>query len=110
MAGSALDGDLEVGEGLDDFGEFANGQGERTGAADFGLDAAADAEIEIGGGEPDGIVLGLEEDVAQDGHGGAGAHDIEHLLEAGGKMLAVDLELHGAQIRQPSRLLAMPNR
>jgi hypothetical protein len=87
--------DIHAGQFADDRCEALYRQGDRAGFLHLGLDLAADAEIEIRGGEGNLVLLRFNEHIAQDGHGGFGADHVEHLGEAVGEMIAIDFEFHG---------------
>ena len=55
---------------------------------------AANAQIEVCGGERNLILFRLDEDIAQNGHGGFGADHVEHLSKAVGEVIAIDFEFH----------------
>ncbi|OBQ37216.1 MAG: hypothetical protein AN484_25180 [Aphanizomenon flos-aquae WA102] len=74
--------------------EFLDRQGNATRRRDRGLDAAADAEIEVGGGQGDRVAFGFDEHVLEDRHRGAAPDDIGHAGEAVEKVIPVYLELH----------------
>jgi hypothetical protein len=45
------------------------------------------------------VLLGLDQDIAQDWHGGFGADHVEDLSKAIREMIAVDFEFHGRGVR-----------
>jgi hypothetical protein len=98
VVGRTVEGHVDVGQFAHDGGQALDGQGDGARFLHLGLDLAADAQIEIGGGQRDLVLLRLDEHVAQDGHRGFGADHVEHLGEAVGEVIAVDFEFHRAEI------------
>jgi hypothetical protein len=52
-------------------------------------------------------LLGFDQHVAEDGHGGTSRDNIENLLETVAEMILVDLKLHGREFVGLLDLLAM---
>ena len=52
-------------------------------------------------------LLGFDQHVAENGHGGTGCQNVEDLLETVAKVILVDLELNGREFGVFSDLLAM---
>jgi hypothetical protein len=51
----------------------------------------------------------MQKHIAQNGHRCAGAHDVENLLQADGKVIAINLEFHEAQVSRSKGKLAILN-
>lgn len=79
MVGRAVKGDIHAGEFAHDGGEALDGERHGAGLLDLGLDLAADAEVKVGGGQRNVVLFRLDQHVAEDGHGGFGANDVEDL-------------------------------
>ena len=81
-------------KGADDGNQFLDWQGDATRRRYGSLDAAADTEIEVGGGQGDRVSLRFDEHVLQNRHRRAVTHDVGDAGEAVEKMISVNLELH----------------
>ena len=94
VRGAGVEGDVHIGQFAHDGGQPLDREGDGAAFLDLGLDFAADAEIEIRGGERDVVLVRLDQHVAEDGHGGFGPHDIEDLGQAVAEVVAIDLKFH----------------
>jgi hypothetical protein len=72
-------------------------QGDRSAFLHVRLDLAANAEVEVGRGQRNEVLVRLDQHVAQDGHRGLRTHDVEDLGQAVAEVVAVNFEFHGAR-------------
>ncbi len=79
-----------------DRGQTLDRQGHRSAFLHVRLDLAANAEVEVGRGQRNEVLVRLDQHVAQDGHRGLRTHDVEDLGEAVAEVVAVNFEFHGA--------------
>jgi len=91
-----VDADLDVlGRQLADDGrQLARRQGGGTLLLDFGGHAAGHPDIEVGGRQLQDAVAGPQQDVGEDGQGGAGTDNVLHLLNGLLEGILADRELH----------------
>src|SRR5690606_34597208 len=91
-----IDADLNVlGRQLADDGrQLARGKGGGPLLLDFGGHAAGDADVEIGGGQLQDAVASPQQDVGENGQGGARTDNVLHLLNGLLEGILADRELH----------------
>jgi hypothetical protein len=82
--------DLGAAQFTGDAHELLDGDGGGAGLGDLGLDTARDGHVEVSGGQLQAVVGGFEEDVRQDGQGGAGADHVLDGLESGHQLIFGD--------------------
>lgn len=101
VAVCGLDADLAVWEALDQVAQQGSGDSNGPFPADLhvclGLDA--DAELEVGGGEAEASVLGLEQDALQDGERAALAGQAGNAVYGSRQCVSWDGELHGVLLQ-----------
>ena len=94
VVGAGVETHINVGQFPHDGRESLDRQSDGAAFFDLGLDFTANAQVEIGRRERDVILLRLDQHVAEDGHRGFGADNVENLGEAVAEVVAVDLEFH----------------
>jgi len=96
-----LDLDLGLGQILDQGAQAPGRQGGRARFADFGFGLGADGEVEVGGGEDEFTVGGLDEDVGENGQGAARVDRADRVLQSLGEGLLRDGEFHDGSCGWP---------
>ena len=94
-----LDGDVAVGQELDVVVELARGDGAGAGLFDLDGGAGADGLVEIGGGDVEAIVFGLDEKVGEDRDGGFALDDALRGREFLDQILAAYGNFHRCPLR-----------
>ncbi len=94
LLGVDFEGEFGGGQFADDAEETAGGKRGRSAFDDFGFDGGADAGVEVGGGDDQFAIRGLNQSITQDGERGAGADNVLNSLKAGEERFARDDTFH----------------
>ena len=94
-----VDGDFAVAHFADDALELFGRQGDGAGAVDVGRYFAYDGEFHVGGGHAQFAIVRFNQDVGQDGHGGAAGDHVHDLVQPVEQDLFGNSEFHICQFR-----------
>lgn len=94
VVGIDFDTDVAAGQFAHDADKAPGREGGGAAGFDLGLHLAADADVEVGGGQLEEAAVGLNQNIGKNREGGPVADDMLDLLEPFEESFPFDLEFH----------------